>query len=484
MQIIKQYCEWVIPPPPNTLELLELIGRVAYKSEDRITPGSAEKFLKVILTKKHESVLEHVSASMRFITDRGVSHELVRHRIASFTQESTRYVSSVNIKDEIIETEQEVIDLYLSGMSMRRIAELSKSKFSEWDIYKILDTNEIERRPLGNTGLTNGTFFDTIDTIEKAYLLGVIQADGSVRSREGSPQISITQHEDYAWYLHRMVTDFIRPSAKANKDKHCRQITFTSPKLRDALVGMGIVPNKSYDQTDEDIDRLWAAIPSRLKPAFLRGFMDGDGGIRFFRQNNAGQTDSCNIHWLGHKRLLEYVSAWLSDTFDYKTTVKHVVGTKQLYRIAVTNPRVGNDLVRMMLIGFKWPYGHPVKTARMIERVGGEYPYAVFGDPKFVVIEPRFVTEDATTRFLWLRAMDSSERAYSTMRLNGASPQLARSVLPNSLKTEVVMTCNLREWRHVFSLRTKPDAHPQMVDLMRQAVTMFQQAAPLLFDEI
>ena len=93
MELIRQSCQWVTPPPVNTLEILELCGRVAYKSEDKITPGSAEKFLSLILTKKHESVLEHVGASMRFITDRGVSHELVRHRIASFTQESSRYVN-------------------------------------------------------------------------------------------------------------------------------------------------------------------------------------------------------------------------------------------------------------------------------------------------------------------------------------------------------------------------------------------------------
>lgn len=93
MELIKHNCQWVTPPPVNALEVLELCGRVAYKSEGKITPGSAEKFLSLILTKKHESVLEHVGASMRFITDRGVSHELVRHRIASFTQESTRYVN-------------------------------------------------------------------------------------------------------------------------------------------------------------------------------------------------------------------------------------------------------------------------------------------------------------------------------------------------------------------------------------------------------
>ncbi len=72
-------------------ERLESYGRVAYKSEDRITEGSAAKFLKGLIKSGHESVLEHESISVRFICDRGVTHELVRHRLAAYTQESTRY---------------------------------------------------------------------------------------------------------------------------------------------------------------------------------------------------------------------------------------------------------------------------------------------------------------------------------------------------------------------------------------------------------
>lgn len=73
------------------LEKIERCGRVCYKSEDKITSDSAEKFVRSIIKRGHESVLEHVSFTVRFIVDRGVSHELVRHRIASFSQESTRY---------------------------------------------------------------------------------------------------------------------------------------------------------------------------------------------------------------------------------------------------------------------------------------------------------------------------------------------------------------------------------------------------------
>lgn len=73
--------------------LLERAGRVCYKSEDKINAESAPKFVKMICKRNHESVLEHAVATIMFTTDRGITHELVRHRIASFSQESTRYVN-------------------------------------------------------------------------------------------------------------------------------------------------------------------------------------------------------------------------------------------------------------------------------------------------------------------------------------------------------------------------------------------------------
>lgn len=73
------------------LEHLEACGRVCYKSEDKTGDGSAEKFLAGIIKRGHEAVLEHFSFTVKFIVDRGVSHEIVRHRMASYCQESTRY---------------------------------------------------------------------------------------------------------------------------------------------------------------------------------------------------------------------------------------------------------------------------------------------------------------------------------------------------------------------------------------------------------
>jgi len=70
---------------------IEICGRVCYKSEHLITEESAKKFIKSIIANGHESVLEHEKLTIKFICDRGVSHEIVRHRIASYSQESTRY---------------------------------------------------------------------------------------------------------------------------------------------------------------------------------------------------------------------------------------------------------------------------------------------------------------------------------------------------------------------------------------------------------
>lgn len=75
----------------NLLKIIELAGRTCYKSEDKITADSSKIFAQNILKSGHESVIEHVNISVRIICDRGVSHEIVRHRMASYSQESTRY---------------------------------------------------------------------------------------------------------------------------------------------------------------------------------------------------------------------------------------------------------------------------------------------------------------------------------------------------------------------------------------------------------
>ena len=80
------------------LKKIERIGRVCYKSEDKIKADSAEGFIRGIIKRGHESVIEHESISVKVTCDRGVTHEIVRHRIASYSQESTRYCNYTSDK--------------------------------------------------------------------------------------------------------------------------------------------------------------------------------------------------------------------------------------------------------------------------------------------------------------------------------------------------------------------------------------------------
>ena len=75
----------------SILRSIEVAGRTCYKSEEKINADSAAKFVSMIMKRGHLSVIEHEKVTVKFYIDRGVSHEMVRHRLSSFSQESTRY---------------------------------------------------------------------------------------------------------------------------------------------------------------------------------------------------------------------------------------------------------------------------------------------------------------------------------------------------------------------------------------------------------
>lgn len=86
--------------------------------------------------------------------------------------------------------------------------------------------------------------------------------------------------------------------------------------------------------------------------------------------------------------------------------------------------------------------------------------------------------------FLWVKACADLEHIYMEMIANGASPQEARSILPNSLKTEVASTFNMREWKHVFTMRCSKAAHPQMRQVMIPTLLKFRELFPVIYDDV
>ncbi len=102
---------------------------------------------------------------------------------------------------------------------------------------------------------------------------------------------------------------------------------------------------------------------------------------------------------------------------------------------------------------------------------------------EITVIQPCYLATCGAGYQMWKEACEAAETAYFNMLNFGCSPQEARAVQPNSLKTEVVMTANLREWRHFFNLRTAPAAHPQMREVAKMLLWQMREMVPVVFDD-
>lgn len=175
MNIIKSGYEILTEISPHGIDELkhiERIGRVCYKSEDKITEDgeSAKKFVKMLIEHGHEAMIEHSTLSILFTCDRGVSHEMVRHRIASFAQESTRYV---NYYKQKFGNEIAVIDI-LGGINLDAVtknmdADNIGAIYTEWlramedaekhyiNMIELGATPQIARSVLPNSTKTNIT---------------------------------------------------------------------------------------------------------------------------------------------------------------------------------------------------------------------------------------------------------------------------------------------------------------------------------------
>ena len=394
----------------------------------------------------------------KFICDRGVSHEFVRHRVFSFAQESTRYVGSSSVKpinEFNCDDNSDICAAYQQGFSMKNIA--NNSSLTEWGVRKILLENNVEIRGSNNRGNRVEDYFSVIDTPEKAYLLGMIQTDGSLRKDDRSTTLSITQHKDYYWYIEDMLLNFSDYVYKS-KDKNCIQLQIGSKAIVNDLINLGIVPNKTKVQTDEDIITLWNSIPEEFKGDFIRGCIDGDGHVTFFTQKKA-INESCNIGFYSVKEILvDKIIELINTKFNYKCGKTK---DRNLYKLSITDRKKAIEIGKYLYTNFKYPFGHPKKASAWISRINECYPIANYKDCKFQIIEPQWLRSSFPMPiYTFVRAMDTCEDCYTRLRLSGLKPQEARAVLPNATKTELIMTGFESDWEHFLSLRTSKNAHP------------------------
>ena len=131
---------------------------------------------------------------------------------------------------------------------------------------------------------------------------------------------------------------------------------------------------------------------------------------------------------------------------------------------------------------------HEIVRHRLASYSQSSTRYCNYASDKFgnelTFIKPCFWDEDDENYLLWKQTLEVAEKNYLAMIKNGAQPQQARSILPNSLKTEIFMTANLREWRHFLKLRTSKRAHPQMREVALKIYKILADNLPVIFSDI
>ena len=135
---------------------------------------------------------------------------------------------------------------------------------------------------------------------------------------------------------------------------------------------------------------------------------------------------------------------------------------------------------------------HEIVRHRMASYCQESTRYCSYNKDKFdneiTVIEPFFyancIGEKPWLYYHWEQSCKQAEEAYMRLLREGSTPQEARSVLPNSLKTEILMTANIREWRHFLKLRTSSAAHPQIREVAVPLLKELKEKIPVLFDDI
>ncbi len=196
-------------------------------------------------------------------------------------------------------------------------------------------------------------------------------------------------------------------------------------------------------------------LAQELNPAEIMKHIERAGRVCYKSESNISDTSAekfiANIIKSGHESVLEHVSITFKIICDRGIT---------------------HEIVRHRLASYSQ------ESSRYCDYSGNKFG----GELTF--IKPCFWSEDDENYFTWRQTMAFVEHIYLMMREKGARPEQARSILPNSLKTEIFMTANLREWRHFLKLRTSKRAHPQMREIALKIYEILNEKLPVIFSDI
>lgn len=536
--------------PINRVEMLrniELAGRTCYKSEDLITSESAAKFVKMIVGRAHMSVIEHCVVTVKFIIPRGVSHELVRHRLASYSQEclsgdtvvrvgkhsitirdlwsrqngtrhdrthnKTIHLRSMNIDGTIVPNKMKDIwnkgvqDVYLVKTSLGYDIKTTMN-------HRFFTTNntfvELKELAIGDKILVNGrpsllhitdqelTTLYNVDGLDPTEIANKCDAPyHSVLSRLSKLGIFVKHKNDkHPEKYNKGRTD---ESNKKMKTTICHQYdngraTWNQglKEDQDESVHRQAITLRAHhhDQQTKENNSAWKGGVSR--------------GVAYDLKKDiivcelCSRTDHLEVHHKdgdpSHNTMDNIIKVcinchnllhhgWYVGTkaiIDTITSIEYA-GKEETFDIEMKRPN--NYVANGFIVHNSTRYCNYGKA-----KFGGEI--TVIDQQPIIIANCKGDTAKAERRIAaWIRHMEACEVAYIDAINDGTSPnnfppEIARGNLPIDLKTEIVMTANLREWLLIFSQRCSPAAHPNMRQVMIPLREEFRKVLPEIFGEV
>ena len=569
MKIINADVEFITPVNGEIiLKRLEECGRVCYKSEDKISNGTAEKFIKNIIDRGHEAVLEHCSFTVKFICDRGCYDEQTKVLTANrgwqyfkdlndddrfYTLDDKGDLKIVGAKSfikypvsqNLLHFQSTQVDLLVTPDHRMWVYDYDK-RSDATRTWKFLMAEDLTNARYMFNKSSNGCSNEEQETI--------VIPKCRYRHSDNLLQDLVFPMNDFLWLLGLWVTDGSigrRERTSSFQEVGKLLISQRKPKIREQLECVLQRLGISYSKTDSDYSLNCPQLRNWLKQQFLKPndhrktyylklpnwiFGLGKENLSCFLAgvvagNGSNITNSTGYQIYTASRMfaddLLHVALLIGKTgnvrtippreriFPCKNTPSHC---KEQYVVSINDKKThmfkrssnATSITEEYYDGYVYCVelekhhrlfvqrngksvwcgncSHEIVRHRLASYCESSTRYCNFSHDKFgheiTVIKPCFLQEGQRGYDTWKDSMSAAETAYFSMLNDGYTPQEARSVLPNSLKTEVVMTANIREWRHFFKLRCSPAAHPQMREVACKLLRMCKVAMPILFDDI
>lgn len=504
MKIIKASYEILTPISDGgktELKFIEKCGRVCYKSEDKITDGSAEKFVKMLIDKGHESVIEHSILTVKFICDRATSHELVRHRLASFC------VTGDTILHSIGQKEWSVKQLYEWQSDYKRKGRLKLIKIRSVDTYNhVIVPNTINK--IYDMGVKNVYEITTENGRKLRCTL-----DHLIYTPQGFKKLRDIKINDYIYGNGLELLE--------NKDWLNHYYIELNHSRKETAEFIGCCESYVYKAFKKfDIKKDRSQYPNR-KAGYGKKGMFSDEALKKISESKKG----ANNHWYKKDRdLLSINGGYCEARRNFKK--EECANCKSIKNLEIhhidRNPK-NNSENNITILCSKchhlqhrhWGLGIVKDKVISIEYIGKERVYDIsmntepynfiansivihncqesqrycnYSDNKFnnevTFIEPCYFNKSELPYSYWLSLMSETETMYIDLLDYGIKPEEARAVLPNSTKTEIVITANYRQWRNILKQRTAKAASPQIRELMIPLLKELKSKIHVVFDDI